>query len=156
MTSIAALAAASDWPAVAALLELAERGGPDAPDLDARDEGGWTAMMHCADSGKVDLLRRLVRAGANVEAADRSGATALMKAAHNGRVDLLEVLVEEGHAELDQCAANNGTTALLIACRAGNESAATFLVGVGADKAGVRAVLANAPEPIPWAAELLG
>ena len=53
--------------------------------------------------GDVEMVRQLLRTGADVNARDRHGQTALMLAAHRGYREMVETLVEGG-ADLNRTA----------------------------------------------------
>ena len=77
-------------------------GGGDAPapglarvEVDARDAQGWTAVAVAAGSGRVKLLRMLLRAGGSPYArTSRTGRTPLMAAAQGGHAAAVQALVE--------------------------------------------------------------
>jgi len=61
--------------------------------VEAVDQGGWTALMHAAWNGHTDTVNALAGTyNANVEAVDLKGRTALMLAATNGHTDTVEAL----------------------------------------------------------------
>ena len=72
---------------------LTEGASPDAK------KGGIPALVVAAENGHLGVVRRLVRAGANLEATDEMGITALMGAAANGKHDCVEELLgKDAHA----------------------------------------------------------
>jgi ankyrin repeat protein len=107
---------------------------------------GETPLMAAARTGRVDAVRLLLEAGANVNAADTyQQQTALMWAATEGHVDAVKTLLAAGadpnrkgrvttiedrkHADH----ATGGFTALMFAARSGHEDTATALIKGGAD-----------------------
>jgi ankyrin repeat protein len=52
-----------------------------------------SALMKAAEIGNVDMIRMLIRAGADIDQADKEGYTALMVAARFGQVDAVKVLL---------------------------------------------------------------
>jgi ankyrin repeat protein len=52
-----------------------------------------SALMKAAEIGNVDMIRMLIRAGADIDQADKVGYTALMVAARLGQVDAVKVLL---------------------------------------------------------------
>ena len=81
--------------------------------------------------GDVEMVRQLLRTGADVNARDRHGQTALMLAAHRGYREMVETLVEGG-ADLNRTAKYN-LSALMLAVTAGHAGVARLLVRAGAD-----------------------
>lgn len=65
------------------------------PDLD-HHESGETALMRAAASGRLQIVRILLDAGADIDRGDKQGETPLIKAVRNGQLDVIEVLIEEG------------------------------------------------------------
>jgi len=73
-------------PVVEALLRM-----PEVKIL-AKDEHGGTALHHAAEMGFVEIVRRLVRAGADPTASDQSGLTPWMRASAKGHLDVIEAM----------------------------------------------------------------
>ena len=63
------MAAAGDWPALASQLAAGTA-------IDVRDSQGRTLLMHAAAAGHVDMVRRLLDAGADPRLVDAGGRTA--------------------------------------------------------------------------------
>ena len=61
--------------------------------------GCSTPLMEAAQEGHLELVRYLLKAGANVHAQTQTGDTALTYACENGHTDVAEGLLENG-AEL--------------------------------------------------------
>ena len=59
----------------------------------------WTPLQHCARTGVVDDLHRLIELGADVNTRDKHGSTPLHNACRDGSVEKLEALVN-GNAPL--------------------------------------------------------
>jgi uncharacterized protein len=89
------------------------------------------AWERAVTGGDVEMVRQLLRAGANVNARDRYGQTALMLAAHRGHWEMVEVLVAAG-ADLNVAAKYN-LTALMLAIVAGHVTVARLLARAGTD-----------------------
>ena len=64
-------------------------------DVNARDDGGETALMKAA-SDNVEAVRALLAAGADVSARSKDGETALMKAASGGDAESVRALLSAG------------------------------------------------------------
>lgn len=81
----------------AAAVEAALATGPD---VDALGPGRRTPLIEAAKAGRVDLVRRLLEAGAAADWRDDEGETALLKAAAWGHRDVVALL--EGEASDDE------------------------------------------------------
>jgi ankyrin repeat protein len=89
-----------------------------APNLEAKDASGWTALMSAAEMGKVDEIKALLAKGANLEASDPKvydGATPLVLALHFDQHDAAMLLLDR-HAST---AGKLGTDAMVLAARSG-------------------------------------
>jgi serine/threonine protein kinase/ankyrin repeat protein len=107
--NLTALLVAAKWGNLQVVLYLAEEGGAD---LEAKDRDGHTiltmktfigktTLMTAAEVGFIQLVRLLVKHGADVNAHDEGGCTALMWATDRGHVDIVRYLAEEGGADVD-------------------------------------------------------
>jgi ankyrin repeat protein len=100
-------------------------------DVDQRDERvlGISTALHCAVwAGKVDNVRVLLRAGADLEAFDEASGTPLCLAAEMGVLQVVEVLVEAG-AVLDPPIAEGVVLVPLIrASEGGHGAVAEYLL----------------------------
>ena len=65
-------------------------------EVDARDGGGRTALMHAVDRGYVLLIQPLLAAGANPDERTPDGATALFIAAVHEHVEIISELIKGG------------------------------------------------------------
>lgn len=97
-------------------------------EVDAVNPGGETALMLASLHGELDVVKLLVRRGAQV---NRTGWTPLHYAALAGHQAVVEWLLEN-HAYID-AASPNGTTPLMMAAREKRTSIAQYLVEQGAD-----------------------
>ena len=63
------------------------------------------------------MVEFLIKKGAAVKKAttDGRGFTPLLEAAWTGNGKVVKLLVEEGHAEVDQCSKDRGTSPLFLA-----------------------------------------
>jgi uncharacterized protein len=117
---------AGDRTAAIALL-----GRRPAIDVNTPESDGTTALHWAVHQDDVDLVQRLIRAGANVRATNQYGVTPLAEAAIVGNAAILENLVEAG---ADVNAANGeGQTALMAVARTGRVDAAKLLIARGAN-----------------------
>ncbi len=92
---------------------------------------GETPLMHAARSAKVDAVRLLARAGADVNAKETwNGQTALMWAAADGDSAMVATLLELG-ADL-RAKSNAGTTPFLFAVRKGDLRSVQAMLAAGA------------------------
>eukprot|EP00757_Euglenozoa_sp_SAG-D1_P014811 gene14811-21858_t len=46
-------------------------------DIEAKDQGGWTALMCACNKGHYNVVEMLLQAGADIEAKNQGGWTAL-------------------------------------------------------------------------------
>jgi ankyrin repeat protein len=97
-------------------------------DVNVRNALGESALMFAAQSGQVDLVKRLIGRGAEI---NKAGWAALHYAAATGQLAVIELLLEH-HAYID-AASENGTTPLMVAARENQVQAARLLVERGAD-----------------------
>ncbi len=67
-----------------------------APDLDAADETGWTALMYAVEGGHDEIVEMLLEAGASLNQRNQSGETALHLAARHGRTASARLLLRAG------------------------------------------------------------
>ena len=87
-------------------------------------------LISAAQTGNIQAINALVKAGANVNHADNDGRTALFTAALHGRVEAIALLLKAG-AKVNH-ADNRGKTALSWAARDGKVEAIAALVKAGA------------------------
>ena len=110
----------------AALALLAQRS-----DVNLPEDDGTTALHWAVNRQDVELVDRLLRAGAKVNVANAYGATPMSEAAVTGHPALLERLLAAG-ADVES-ANGDGQTALMVVARTGNVEAARVLLKRGAD-----------------------
>ncbi len=91
---------------------------------------GTTALHWAAHNGDVDLVDRLLSAGADANAKNQFGATPMSEAAFAGNVAIIEKLLKAG-ADPDSPGAD-GQTALMLVARTDNAAAAKLLLDHGA------------------------
>ncbi len=88
-----------------------------APDVTIPNNFGATPMSLAAATGDADIIRALLKAGADPESANPDGQTALMAVARTGNVAAAEALVKAG-ARVNAVEKWGGQTALMWAVRA--------------------------------------
>ena len=95
-------------------------------DADDRMVDGTTALHWAIHHGDVDLVQRLVKAGANVKMANDYGATPMSEAAERADAQILALLLEAG-ADVESPNAM-GQTALMTVARTNHVAAARLLL----------------------------
>jgi uncharacterized protein len=88
-------------------------------------------IYEAALRGRVDSLRELIDAGADVNVQNENGYTPLMAAAHDGRLECIKLLIERG-ADVNR-QDESGFTALTNAVQHSNEQTVQLLISNGAD-----------------------
>ena len=101
-------------------------------DINARNNYGWTALMHAARLGNSELTRILLEHGADINAQNEDGWTALMRAALKGDVATVKVLLDHG-ADVNIFADKSDTGALFWAAQRGHAEVVKVLLAAGAD-----------------------
>ncbi|MDR2787163.1 MAG: ankyrin repeat domain-containing protein [Candidatus Accumulibacter sp.] len=96
--------------------------------INRRNRNGETALSIAAYLGRIDHVRRLVEAGAEM---NFFGWPPLAYAAYNGHVKIVDYLIEKG-AEVD-ARTENGSTALFFASRFGHDETVRALLKHRAD-----------------------
>lgn len=91
-------------------------------------------MVAASRDRNIDLVRTLLRAGADVRAEDGQRGTALLAAATNGDVDMMRLLIERG-ADVNVATRTQGLTPLGMAISSNRVDAVTLLLAHGADVA---------------------
>ena len=94
-------------PAPEELLEVCEQGNLEeierllaqGADVNAKDNGGWTALMWVASYGHTETAEMLIDNGADVNAIDNYGRTALIIATSYGYTEIIDLLKEKGATE---------------------------------------------------------
>ena len=120
------VSAARDAQHAAALAALAERADPNQAEAD-----GTTPLHWAVHHDDVDLVAKLIAAGAKVNTANDYGATPMSEAAVTANVDVLKALLAAG-ANVES-ANSDGQTALMVVARGGNVAAAELLIARGAN-----------------------
>ncbi len=111
-----------------ALARIAEGADVNVPEASGN---GTTALHWAVYQHDVELVRALLRAGAEPSVRNLFGSTPLMEAASVGHTEIIAMLLEAG-ADVES-ANYEGQTALMAVARTGNVDAARLLLDAGAD-----------------------
>lgn len=106
---------------------LIARGG----DVNAKDSGGWTALIFATTKNDVQMVQALIESGARADICNQLGETALHSAASKGYTDIVEALLTAG-ATTDPHDAQ-GFTPLMDAAVEGHVASVDALLKGGAD-----------------------
>ncbi|KAK3912257.1 KN motif and ankyrin repeat domain-containing protein 1 [Frankliniella fusca] len=87
---------------------------------------GQTALMLAVSHGRLDTVRLLLEAGADVNIQDEDGSTALMCAAEHGHLDIIKLLLAQPDCDVT-VVDHDGSTALSIAMEAGHRDIGVLL-----------------------------
>lgn len=101
-------------------------------DLEAENRVGQTALMVAAYQGRIDLVKALIDADAEV---NHKGWTALHFAASSGQVEVVKLLLE--NAAYIDAESPSRTTPLMMAARIKDRPTCILLLQEGADPRGV-------------------
>ncbi|XP_028169558.1 protein fem-1 homolog CG6966 [Ostrinia furnacalis] len=104
---------------------------PGSVTFDGETIEGAPPLWCAAAAGHLQLVRLLVRAGANVNSTTRTHSTPLRAACFDGHYDIVKFLVENG-ADIE-IANRHGHTCLMIACYKGHIRIAKYLLSLDAD-----------------------
>ncbi|MGB6449563.1 MAG: ankyrin repeat domain-containing protein [Steroidobacteraceae bacterium] len=115
---------ADDASAASALLE-------HHADVNARMPDGTTALHWAAHDGDLNLVRRLIAAGAKVRVVNDYGSTPMAEAAQYGDVRIIRALLDAG-ADVESPNAE-GQTALMTVARSNHVDVAQLLIARGAN-----------------------
>jgi ankyrin repeat protein len=92
---------------------------------------GTTELQRAVHEGRMDAVKALIFAGANVNAANRYGSTPLMLAASAGNAEITAALLKAG-ADVRASVPEMGNV-LMAAARSGNPEVIKLLLAAGAD-----------------------
>ncbi|MEO5922797.1 MAG: ankyrin repeat domain-containing protein [Bryobacteraceae bacterium] len=105
--------------------------GTKGTDVNATLADGSTAIMYAAANGDVELVRALIKAGANVKVKNQFGTSPLTEASIIGNAPIMEALLKAG---ADPNFKNlDGETPIQAAARSGKVDAAKALLDAGAN-----------------------
>ena len=99
-------------------------------DVNVAEPDGTTPLHWAVRLDNLNLVNRLIRAGANVKAANRYGVTPIQLACINGSAAAVGRLLEGG--ESANATGSYGETALMVCARTGKPPAAKVLIDRGA------------------------
>src|SRR5438105_4623887 len=108
VTELMIAASRGDYPTAERLV--------NACDVNARDQFGNTALIYAAAGGHADVLRLLLRAGADPALRNEAGADALERATSAGHGDAAALLLSAGSAALQGRVLTGADRRLLEAC----------------------------------------
>jgi ankyrin repeat protein len=100
--------------------------------LNKTDEIGDTPLHKAAWYGGTDIVRKLIKAGANPNAKSKNNWTPLHYAAVRGKKEVVRVLIEKGNADVN-AKSTDGNTPLHWAAREGHLAVVEQLLGYDAD-----------------------
>ena len=104
--------------------------------VNVRDWDELTPLIPAASGGHYDVVKLLLKEGADVNAKDKDGITALMEAGIQGHTKIVDLLLKEG-ATVD-APANSGVTALWLSAGEGKVDVLKSLLKKDADPNNVR------------------
>eukprot|EP01041_Mallomonas_annulata_P001460 gene1460-2808_t len=141
----------------AASLEVASLLLETAAEVDACDEGGWTALMWAAYHGNRDIAKLLLDAGASIDAQNNDGNTAMLLSSGRSYEVSSELVSRGANVNISNALHE---TALTIACSKGDTDTASLLLRAGAlvnarDNSGYSALLVAAENGYIEVAHLL-
>jgi ankyrin repeat protein len=110
-----------------ATVDLLLRNGEE---INARDAGGWTPLLHAANSGDADVVKVLVERGADVSVRDGAGTTALALVAKKEYPSAVAILARKGNVNTGD---KYGTTPLMWAAKNGDLKSIKLLLENGAN-----------------------
>ena len=99
--------------------------------LDITTDAGDTPLHAASMRNHVDIVQRLLEAGADIHRCDRKGYTALNFAVNNGNADLVRILLQNKAAH--DTTEHDGWQPLAFACESGHLDVVQLLLEHGAD-----------------------
>ena len=125
------------------LMAAAEEGREDvtqfllslpATNLEARGEGGWTALLVASSNGHLNIVKLLLDHGADPKAVTNDGTTPLIAAAGEGWEDVVQFLLSLPDINLE-ARSRGGWTAMVHAAVNGHRNLVRLLLDHGAEPA---------------------
>jgi ankyrin repeat protein len=105
---------------------------PQGVNINAQENGGWTALMYAAAKGNLDIFQILLAAGADVNIKEHSGATALSESAYWGHLEIVNLLLSAG-AEVNGIDNEEDSVPLIKAIYFGRIQIVKILLAAGAN-----------------------
>jgi len=104
---------------------------PGSVTFDGETIEGAPPLWCAAAAGHLEIVKLLVKSGANVNSTTKTNSTPLRAACFDGHFEIVKYLVEH-NADIE-VANRHGHTCLMIACYKGHYKIAKFLIDIGAD-----------------------
>ncbi len=127
-TTLLAAAEAGDH---ATALRLASAKSTNAANVNTPGADGTTAVMYAAANNDLELVRALIKAGADVKLKNQLGTSAITEASIIGATPIIEALLKAGADP--NFRTTDGETPIMAAARSGRVDAAKALLAAGAD-----------------------
>lgn len=102
-------------------------------ELDIHTSEMWTGVMWAADCGHENIVRELLKTGADGTSSDTKGFTPFLQACQNGHLEVAKVLAT-GLCQLDiEHITINRWSGLMVACKNGHVKIVTLLINLGCE-----------------------
>jgi hypothetical protein len=98
--------------------------------LDTESVHGYFPLQRACSNGHLDVVKTLLRAGANKDSTDGAGHTPLQRACASGHIDVVEMLLRVG-VDIEH-RAGDGWTPLITSCKCGHWEIVKILLRAGA------------------------
>lgn len=97
------------------VIKLFLQAGMD-PNLPDRDKYSTTPLVYASQEGHLNIVKLLLKGGADVESKDKKNRTALMSAANSGEIGIVKYLIEKG-ADVNAVSKSSGTALIKASVR---------------------------------------